>query len=180
MKPYNRLIILGVSLLMATITSQQGQAQVLSVDDSAKYQSIRNKARKIYDLLEDGYYRILKPGTISESVGGAEVTFYKNSKLITRMVVKTWTEAGLMATEYYLEKEKLIYAYRTMEYFSDAPKKDSWTNFKGLGGWETRLYFSEEKLFHQRDTGTVPQASAAHFSNLPNEALKLMEQIKKH
>jgi len=169
-------LIIGLFLVMPAVS----HAQALSKEDSAKFNSIRNKARKLYKPLDDSYFRNLKAGIIPGSVGGTEVEFYKKGGAITRMVVKTWTETGLLATEYYLDSKKLIFVYMTMEYFSDAPKTDSWTNFKGLGGWEARLYFSEEKLFHRKDTGTVPPASAANFAKLPSEAAKLIEQIKKH
>jgi len=56
-----------------------------------------------------------------------------------RLVLEQWTPDGKYGAEYYLADGEPYLVFTTFERYQEATG-DAWHNFKGLGGWEQRIY----------------------------------------
>ncbi len=140
---------LAITLLFVLLLAASSVGQEISFGDQKARDKIGKKTSSIYDSKDKTFFLLTKKSFGAISTCGTEIIAYSMENRINRIVTRTCKKLGRSATEFYFENEKPIFVYRVFEMFREKSPPDSWKNFKGMAGWESRYYFDEENLkFH--------------------------------
>ncbi|HLF36262.1 MAG TPA: hypothetical protein VI583_18595 [Cyclobacteriaceae bacterium] len=104
-----------VSLIFLLVTSR-GYSQEISSGDSLAAEEIKSRTSFIYSNYDKVHF-ILTKKKFKGTTMGSNIYAHKKNDSLNRVVVISMTQKGMASTEYYFEKNSLIYVYRTFEYF---------------------------------------------------------------
>lgn len=128
-------------------------AQDTSVGDSSVVTYIHQELKDMYGKNDTTFYLLTKRQLHKITTNGTNVSIEKTDNTISRIVIISFTKSGEFAEEYLFKNGKLIFVYQTFTYFQEVPSKTKAVNFKGQRYWETRFYFTDERLKYQKTTG---------------------------
>ena len=165
-----------VSLIFLLVTSR-GNAQDISSGDSLASEEIKSRTSFIYSNYDKVHFILTKKKFQGTTLGSNIYAYTKNDSL-TRIVVISTTQKGIASTEYYFEKNSLIYVYRTFEYFQEITQHGPWRNFKGFFGWESRFYFLNNVLKYQYHSGRDKLAPEKEWKSILAESSELIRFIR--
>jgi hypothetical protein len=141
-----------------------GYTQEIAMGDSSIVNPIKRKTSLIYGSQDSTVFLLTKqPLQKIKSCGTSIVVYLKNGS-INQIVTSATTLQGILSAEYYFDHEQLIFSYITFEYFDEAKTIINRKNFKGLRSWESRYYFTNEKIRYQSHSG-IRKKSAIYSSN---------------
>lgn len=152
--------------------------QRIKSGDSTVVDSIKKTASWIYENKDETFFFLTKDQLQSLNEVGTSIIAHQKDSLINRIITISMTPNGQMSTEYYFDKEQLIYAYQTFEYFNETAPTGSWKNFKGIPGWESRYYFVDNKLSFQTHKGRKSPTNKEDINNLQLSAPQIISYIK--
>lgn len=97
----------------------------------------------------------------------------------TRIVANVSSAHGKYGVEYYIDDGVLVFVYDSFEFLPERAPASAWTNFRGLQGWERRIYFRDGAVAFQELTGTGAPAAdgAALRSEVAAVALRLHSRL---
>jgi len=151
----------------------------ISFGDKSAQDEIKKKTSAIYDNKDKTHFFLTKKSFGAKSTCGTEITAYSKDNKINRIVSKSCTKRGRLATEFYFENEKPIFVYQVFEYFKEKTKKDAWKNFKGLASWESRYYFVANKLEFHRHKGQKDISEKETGEKQKTEAFNILNFVRK-
>jgi len=73
-----------------------------------------------------------------------ELTASMTGDSANRIVGAVWTKQGKYSVEFYRAGDRLLMVYETFSFFMESGPSDTWHNFMGLAGWESRIYFGAQ------------------------------------
>ncbi len=145
-----RALIL-ISIFLFCCYSINGQE--LLIGDSTIVEAIKEQTSKIYDNKDKTIFLLTKKPLRDIKTYGTNIIAHSKNGTINRIIAISMTKKGQLSTEWYLSKNKFIYAYESFEFFEGQKKKSNWKNFKGFSAWEGRYYFVDNEVKYQKHKG---------------------------
>ena len=167
--------LLAVCILAFALSSF---GQEVSYGDIKVRDEIKKKTSAIYDNKDKTHFLLTKKSFGTKSKCGTEITAYSKDSKFNRIVSKSCTKQGRIATEFYFENEKPIFVYQVFEFYNERAKSDAWKNFKGLASWESRYYFVNNKLKFHRHKGRKDTSEKESGDKQKTESYKILSFIK--
>ena len=147
MKRIVHIVFLGFSLC----TYLKGQE--LSFGSESVVDQVKEKTSWIYENKDETHFFLTRQRLQKSAVYGLNITAHSLENKVNRLITVGTTKDGQLSTEWYFHAGQLIFVYQVFEFFDESKKKDSWKNFKGLYGWESRYYFVNGKLKYHKHKG---------------------------
>jgi len=174
----NTILIILLAVNICNITGQD-----IIYGDSAIVEKIKTKTSRIYENSDKTYFLLTNRQLQEENTHGTSITAHSKDGDINRIITISYTEEGQLSAEWYFYDNKLIFTYQSFEYFNEVEHKSDWKNFKGLWGWESRYYFTNEELKYHKHKGRKNIKEKLNTNDISNDAKKILnytiEQIKK-
>ncbi len=157
-----RMISTLLVLVTTGLTLMWGQVAPTRAGDSTVVAAIDARTRVIYDSTERWVFALTQANLLGEpGAYGTEVQAGFRQGVPVRIIAGGWSPQGKYAAEYYRSGAELIFVYETAERFTEIARP-GWRNFKGLAGWERRIYLVDGRIAYVETKGDrVPPASAA-------------------
>lgn len=142
-------------------------------------QGIKDITSWIYENEDQTHFMLSRTKLLDELVTGTNITAYSKDGIINRVVTSGFTDQGQLSTEWYYSEGKIIFIYQVFEYFEEDQNENSWKNFKGLWGWESRYYFVNEQLEYHRHRGRNDIDVAYNGNDILSKAKGILAYVKK-
>ena len=173
--------IILLTIFTFIVSGVKGQEVVFG--DSTIVDKIKAKTSWIYSNKDKTYFLLTNQQLQEKYANGTSITAHSKRDTINRIITISYTEEGQLSAEWYYFGNKLIFAYQSFEYFNETEHKSDWKNFKGLWGWESRYYFTNEKLKYHKHIGRQNMEEEFNANAILNDAKKILnytiEQTKK-
>lgn len=163
-----------LSVLFACNTFAQEE---VSGDESA-VEAVQKKTSEIYNSNDTTRFFLTNKSFRTKSTCGTEIAAYSKGGKFNRIIAKTCTDAGKMATEFYFENEILIFAFQSFEFFDEKSEEGIWRNFKGIVGRESRFYFQDGRLKFRRHFGLTNLATDINGEVIKKDAESILDFVK--
>lgn len=151
--------------------------QPVSTADTAVVNAIKAETARIYEAGSSPAFYLTGRQLQPYKSSGLSLIVYRNDDTVTRVISTCFTRQGQLSTEYYFSNQKIIFIYQAFEYFDTHSAKGRWTNFKGLRGWECRLYYSGEQLVHHEQNGLSYKDITAKAGKNKAGAYKIIQYL---
>lgn len=150
--PWTLLVLSG-----AVPSSATGQAaRPTRLGDSTVVPAIAHRSQVAYDSTGGrwgGFVLTKKNLTGLAGAYGTDIRVAYLHGAPARLVLEQWTPEGKYGAEYYLSDGEPYLVFATLERYQEATG-DPWHNFKGLGGWEQRIYLVGGDIRYVETQGT--------------------------
>ena len=116
--------------------------------DPAIRRAVDEQLKKLYELANGPGVQVElltrdNPLQLADALA-MELTASMAGNSASRIVGAVWTKQGKYSVEFYRAGDKLLMVYETFSFFMESAPKDTWRNFMGLAGWESRIYFDAQ------------------------------------
>ena len=173
-----RLFVLSV--LGATVLAQKNE-QRKSFGDANQKEKIQVKTSAIFKLGGDWLFALTRKDLLGlNTLEGTELEGAYSEGHFIRIIGMALAEKGKYTVKYYFEKDALLLAYETFEYYSETAPVGAWRNSKGLAAWERRSYFRNARVVYAETHGRSASKAGTGERTLTNTANRLLSVMKKH
>lgn len=132
-------------LILASFTTISYSQDVV-IGDTLGVGTIKQSTSRIYAHADKTEFFLTSLPLQYQPSYGTSLTAYSKNDTINRIVAVSFTDKGVLSTEFFYEDEALIFVYETFEFFKEFKEAAIWQNFKGIDAWESRYYFILDHL----------------------------------
>jgi len=174
------IMLFVLSVLGATVLAQKNE-QRKSFGDANQKEKIQVKTSAIFKLGGDWLFALTRRDLLGlNTLEGTELEGAYSEGHFIRIIGMALAEKGKYTVEYYFEKDALLLAYETFEYYSEAAPVGAWRNSKRLAAWERRSYFHGVRIGFAETRGKNAPNAGTGARTLINTSNRLLGALKKH
>lgn len=164
-------------VIIALFCSNRSLSQTFSSGDSSVVSKIDQYLSNVYDTQDTTLYFLTKTQVLKIPVVGTRIYVQKKKGDLLRIGISSLTNHGDLGTEYWFNRNTLIFVYQSFSYYKEIPSLTQALNFKGESYWESRYYFEGEVLKYEKTTGIKDASMKYQSSDLLKEKNQLMKFI---
>lgn len=180
MKKLFTMCVLIFAILLTGTQAQKKDDQRRTFGDPKQKERIRKKTSAIYEKGGDWLFILTRQDLLRlNTLEGMELRAIYSDGYFTRVIAMALAEKGKYNVEFYLEKDALLFAYETFEYYLERAPPRAWRNFKGLAAWERRSYFLNSRIVYAETRGRNAPKAGTGSKALINTANRLIAILKK-
>lgn len=174
------LTMLVLSCTVSTTNLEEvSTTEELYLGDSTRIPGIKKLVSEIYGNSDSLIFDLTNEQLREIRTFGTSLRGHFANNSINRIIATSTTANGQLSTEWYFINNQVIYVYETFEYFNEIAKPYQWTNFKGLKGWESRYYITDNQIVCQRHIGLTRQMIAESKNRIIKEGMTALNHLIK-
>lgn len=167
------LVFLALIALPTHLAAQETRTE----GDSTVKAAIDAQAQMVYDSAKGWNWAFTRANLLSvRGAHGTEMQAAHWNGEPVRLIAGGWDAEGKFGAEYYRVDGKLVFVYQSGERFQETARP-GWRNFKGLSGWERRVYLVNGTIAYVETTGSGAPPVTADL--LHDNVAKLLAVLKR-
>jgi hypothetical protein len=167
--------LIAILVIMSRGEALAEDRELRAYGDPAVRSAVDSQLKRIYELANGPGVQVElltrdNPLQLPDAVA-TELTASLAGDSANRIVGAVWTKQGKYSIEFYRAGDRLLMVYETFTFFMESAPSDTWRNFMGLAGWESRIYFGAQGEVGYAEThGRGAPAPERNGRNLQRQA----------